>query len=135
MNHGLGPHPARIGQLKNYAAPAFARSTTTRHRSAIEIAVSIKSDAFVGFATIRATRKVVEHRVSPARCRRRELKNRAAAESSARHGRTVNIPRAVRNQLRVDVLTICGSGETIDHLYRTRRPSDTGQHGDRPIDV
>src|SRR3981081_2576446 len=60
MNHGLGPHPARIGQLKNYAAPALTRSTTTRHRSAIEIAVSIKSDALVPFATIRAPCKIVD---------------------------------------------------------------------------
>src|SRR5258708_23797852 len=134
MNHALRPYTTKIGQLENYAATALTRSTATCHRGAIEIALSIKSDAFVGFATVGATGKVVEHGVSPGRCRGRELKNCPTAESSAKHRRTVNIARAIGNQISVGVLAIGASSEAIEHLYWVRGPTGTDQHRDCPAD-
>ena len=52
VDHGLGPGSAGVGQLENDAAAAFTRASAAGDGCAIDVAVSVERDAFVGFAAI-----------------------------------------------------------------------------------
>src|SRR4029077_10491759 len=82
------------------------------------IALRIERNAFVRFASIFAASETVEDGMTPTASRGRQLENRAAAEVSSLHRRTVNVSPTVHHQVGIEVFAVAASGETIDHFGR-----------------
>src|SRR5258707_14685648 len=113
MNHRLGPDSTGVGQLVSHTATALTKSATSCDGRAVEIALVVDRDAFGRLSPVGASGEAVEHGVSPAAWRRCHLKDCARAESTAVHRRSVEIARAIDNQIGIDVLTIIVSSKVV----------------------
>src|SRR5580700_569068 len=61
VDHGLRPGSTGVfGQLENYAAAAFTGASATGDSGAVDVAVGIERDAFVGLAAVGASVETVE---------------------------------------------------------------------------
>src|ERR1700688_4223514 len=111
MNHAEAPASARVGEHEGHTAATFARSAAAGDGRSVEIAVGVKSDAFVRFAAVGTAREVVEH---GGHARRSDLKDRASAERSLLHTRAVKVAFPVGLEFTVGVLAVRGAGEAVD---------------------
>src|ERR1700682_2699886 len=102
MNYSLGPDSAGVGQLVSHAATTLTRSTAAGDGRAVEIALAVKRDALVRLASVGASGKAIENSVSCSIGSGCHLKGRARAELTALNGRTIDVPRPVHYQIRVD---------------------------------
>src|SRR5437867_1929060 len=65
MNYGLAPASARVGQFVGHAASTLTTARAAGDRRAVDVALSIEGDAFVGFSSICAAGKTIEHSMNP----------------------------------------------------------------------
>ena len=61
----MRPIPRCVGEFIGHAAAAFTRASAAGDGRAVEIALGVERDAFVGLASVGAAGKAVEDRVNP----------------------------------------------------------------------
>src|ERR1051325_11447741 len=133
MDHGLCPGAARIRQFVRDATSSLATARPAGHRCPIKITLRIERHAFVRFTAICAAGETVEHGVHPTVCRRRYLENRAAAKSTAKHGRAVQVAGTIDCKIGIGVFTILLAAQTVDHVRRRRaRETDSSKEHKTP---
>jgi hypothetical protein len=118
MDDTLRPSGAGFGQFISHPTSALTTPRTTGHGRPVKITRGVEGNSFVRLTAIGASGETVENGMHSGTADRRKLPDGPTAKFSAQDGRPIEISRSVDRHIRIGILTIILTAETVDHLGR-----------------